>query len=222
MTTPYAAAFQRELTIAFRQKAELVQPLVFFVLVVSLFPLGVGPTPEVLQRIGPGVIWVAAILSSLMGLERLFKDDFNSGWLEQLALTDASLSALMAIKVVVHWLVSFIPLLIISPLLALFLYLSEPMYWALLATLALGTPLISLVGAIAVALTMGLNKGGVLLALLLIPMFIPLLIFATAAIESAAMQLPYLPQLAIIGAFLLTALAVTPFAISYAVRVSLN
>lgn len=222
MMNPYVATFRRELTIAFRQKAELVQPLVFFVLVVSLFPLGVGPSPEVLQRIGPGVIWVAAILSSLLGLERLFRDDFHSGWLEQLALTDASLAALMAIKVSVHWLVSFIPLVIVSPLLALFLYLTEPMYWALLATLALGTPLISLVGAIAVALTMGLNKGGVLLALLLIPMFIPLLIFATAAIESAAMQLPYLPQLAIIGAFLLIALAVTPFAISYAVRVSLN
>lgn len=218
----YGAMFQREYTLAFRQKAELGQPLVFFVLVVSLFPLGVGPSPEILQRIGPGVIWVAAILSSLLGMERLFRDDFQNGWLEQLALTDASLAGLMAIKVFTHWLVSFVPLVIISPLLALFLNLTEPMYWALLATLAIGTPLISLVGAIAVGLTMGLNRGGVLLALLLIPLFIPLLIFATSAIESAAMQLSYMPQLAILGALLLLALAFTPFAISYAIRVSLN
>ncbi|WP_100655954.1 heme exporter protein CcmB [Alteromonas flava] len=220
--SPYAAMWRREFTLAFRQKSELVQPLVFFVLVVSLFPLGVGPSPETLQRIGPGVIWVAAILSSLLGMERLFRDDFQQGWLEQLALTDASMAGLMAIKVACHWLMSFIPLVIISPLLALFLHLTEGMYWALLATLSLGTPLISLVGAIAVGLTMGLNRGGVLLALLLIPLFIPLLIFATAAIEAAAMQLSYLPQLAVIGALLLLAMAITPFAISYAVKVSLN
>lgn len=220
--SPYRAMWYRELTLSFRQKAELLQPLMFFVLVITLFPLGVGPSPEVLQRIGPGVIWVAAILSSLMGMERLFRDDFQQGWLEQLMLSDASLSGLVMIKVLCHWLVSFLPLVLVSPLLALFLNLTEPMYWALLATLALGTPLISVVGAIAVGLTVGLNRGGVLLALLLIPIFIPLLIFATSAIESAAMQLPYAPQLAIIGALLLLALALAPFAISYAVRVSLN
>ena len=128
----------------------------------------------------------------------------------------------MTIKVMCHWLVTFVPLVIVSPLLALFLNLTEAMYWALLATLALGTPLISLVGAIAVGLTVGLNRGGVLLALLLIPLFIPLLIFATSAIESASMQLSYTPQLAIIGALLFFALALAPFAISYAVRVSMN
>lgn len=222
MLSPYHAMLHRELTLAIRQKAELIQPLVFFILVVSLFPLGVGPSPETLQRIGPGVIWVAAILSSLLGMERLFRDDYQQGWLEQLALTDASLAGLMAIKVMCHWLVSFVPLVVVSPILALFLNLTEPMYWALLATLAVGTPLISLVGAIAVGLTVGLNRGGVLLALLLIPLFIPLLIFATSAIDAASMNLPYGPQIAIIGALLLLAMALAPFAISYAVKVSLN
>lgn len=219
---PYRAVWRRELLLAFRQKAELIQPLMFFILVVALFPLGVGPSPETLQQIGPGVIWVAAILSSLLGMERLFRDDYQQGWLEQLSLTDNSLAGLITVKVVCHWLFSFLPLVSVSPLLALFLNLSEPMYWASLATLGLGTPLISIVGAIAVGLTVGLNRGGVLLALLLIPIFIPLLIFATSAIESAAMQLPYAPQLAIIGALLLMALATAPFAISYSVKVSLS
>jgi len=124
--------------------------------------------------------------------------------------------------VLAHWLTSIVPLLLLSPLLALFLNLTEPMYWALLSTLLLGTPLLSLVGAIAVGLTLGLNRGGVLLALLLLPVFIPLLIFATAAVEAASLQLPYSAQLAIIGAMLLISLALAPFAIAYALRVSQN
>jgi heme exporter protein B len=197
-----------------------MQPVLFFVLVISLFPLGVGPEPKTLQLIGPGVIWVAAILSSLLGLERLFRDDFQDGSLEQLMLSGVSLPAAALVKVLAHWLTSILPLIILSPLLALFLHLSEPMYWALLKTLLLGTPLLSLIGAIAVALTVGLNRGGVLLALLLLPVFIPLLIFATSAVESAAMQLQYNAQLAIIGAMFLLSLALAPFAIAYALKVS--
>lgn len=213
---------QRDLRIAFQQKSELVQPLMFLLMVVTLFPLGVSPSPETLQRIGPGVIWIAAILSSLLGLERLFRDDFNDGSLEQYTLSGVPLSAIAAVKVLVHWLVSFVPLLILSPLLALFLNLTLPMYVALLLTLLVGTPLLSLIGAIAVALTIGLQRGGVLLALLLIPVFIPLLIFATSAVDSAALQLPYYSQLAIIGAMLLLALALAPFAIAYSLKVSQN
>ena len=194
----------------------------FLLMVVTLFPLGVSPSPDTLQRIGPGVIWIAAILSSLLGLERLFRDDFNDGSLEQYTLSGVPLSAIAAVKVLVHWLVSFVPLLILSPLLALFLNLTLPMYIALLLTLLVGTPLLSLIGAIAVALTIGLQRGGVLLALLLIPVFIPLLIFATSAVDSAALQLPYYPQLAIIGAMLLLALALAPFAIAYSLKVSQN
>lgn len=214
------AILQRDLALAYRQRAELMQPVLFFVLVISLFPLGVGPEPNTLQLIGPGVIWVAAILSSLLGLERLFRDDFHDGSLEQLMLSNTSLPAAALVKVLAHWLTSILPLILLSPLLALFLHLSEPMYWALLKTLLLGTPLLSLIGAIAVGLTVGLNRGGVLLALLLLPVFIPLLIFATSAVEAASMQLPYTAQLAIIGAMFLFSLALAPFAIAYALRVS--
>jgi heme exporter protein B len=218
--SPIMSVMKRDLVLAFRQKAELLQPLLFFVMVITLFPLGIGPGPETLQKIGPGVIWVAAILSSLLGMDKLFRDDFNDGSLEQLQLSNISLSWGMFVKVLVHWCVSFLPLLFISPLLALFLNLTTPMYWSLVFTLVLGTPLLSLVGAIAVALTVGLQRGGVLLSLLLLPVFIPLLIFATSAVESAALGLNYLPQIAIIGAMLCFAIAITPFAISYAIRVS--
>ena len=218
--SPIMSVMKRDLLLAFRQKAELLQPLLFFVMVITLFPLGIGPGPDTLHKIGPGVIWVAAILSSLLGMDKLFRDDFNDGSLEQLQLSNISLSWGMFVKVLVHWCVSFLPLLFISPLLALFLNLTTPMYWSLVFTLVLGTPLLSLVGAIAVALTVGLQRGGVLLSLLLLPVFIPLLIFATSAVESAALGLNYLPQIAIIGAMLCFAIAITPFAISYAIRVS--
>lgn len=214
------AILKRDLALAYRQRAELLQPMMFFVLVISLFPLAVGPESNTLQVIGPGVIWVAAILSSLLGLERLFRDDFQDGSLEQLMLSTTPLAMAALIKVLAHWLTSILPLILLSPLLALFLHLSEPMYWALLKTLLLGTPILSLIGAIAVGLTVGLNRGGVLLALLLLPVFIPLLIFATSAVESASMQLQYTAQLAIIGAMFLFSLAMAPFAIAYALRVS--
>jgi heme exporter protein B len=199
-----------------------MQPMMFFLLVISLFPLGIGPSPDTLQKVGPGVIWVAAILASLLGMERLFRDDYQDGSLEQLILSSTPLPLVALVKVFSHWLSSILPLLVLSPLLALFLNLSLEMYWALLQTLLLGTPLLSLVGAIAVGLTVGLNRGGVLLALLLLPMFIPLLIFATSAVEAASMQLQYHAQLAIIGAMLLFSLALAPFAIAYALRVSQN
>lgn len=214
--------FKRDLSLAFYQRAELLQPVIFFLLVISLFPLGVGPNATTLQTIGPGVIWVAAILASLLGLERLFRDDYHDGSLEQLMLSSTPLPVIALVKVTCHWLTSIVPLIILSPLLAVFLHLTEAMYWALLATLLIGTPLLSLIGAIAVALTAGLNRGGMLLALLLVPIFIPLLIFATSAVDAAAMELPYSAQLAFIAAMFLFALAVAPFAIAYALKVSQN
>lgn len=222
MNDLYKGVFMRDLTLAFRQKSELMQPLMFLIMVVTLFPLGIGPGPETLQRIGPGIIWVAAILSSLLGMERLFRDDFFDGSLEQIQLSGQPLYQVACVKVLCHWLVSFVPLLFLSPLLALFLNLTFNMYLVLMMTLALGTPLLSLVGAIAVGLTVGLQRGGLLLALLLIPVFIPLLIFATSAVESAALALPYRAQIAIIGAMLLMAIAAAPAAIAYALKVSQN
>ena len=218
--SPLYSIIHRDITLAMRQKADIFQPLTFFVLVITLFPIAVGPVPETLQKIGPGVIWVAAILSTLLGMERLFRDDFNDGVLEQMQLSNLSLSWIMIAKVFTHWLVTIVPLILISPLLALFLNLTMPMYWALLATLLLGTPILTLLGAIAVALTVGLQKGGILLSLIIIPVFIPLLIFATSAVDTAMFGLNYLPQLAIITAMLCIAMAVTPMAMSYAIRVS--
>jgi heme exporter protein B len=200
----------------------LMQPLMFFVLVITLFPLAIGPSPETLQRIGGGVVWVAAILSLLLGMERMFRDDYADGSLEQYILSPTPLYMIVVVKVLTHWLMHIVPLFLISPLLALFLNLTFDMYVALMLTLLLGTPLISFVGAIGVALTVGLHRGGVLLALLLIPIFIPLLIFATSAIESASMLLTYHPQLAIIAALLLFSVALSPMAIAYSLKVSQN
>ena len=196
--------------------------MLFCLLVVTLFPLGIGPSPQTLQKVGPGIIWVAALLSSLLALEKLFKQDFQDGSLEQLVLTPYPLPLLALAKVLVHWLASALPLILLSPLLAMFLNLTADMYWALLFTLILGTPLMSLIGAIAVALTAGLNKGGTLLGLLLLPVYIPLLIFATSAVQSASLNLPYIGQLAFIGAMLLLALALAPFAVAHAIKVSQN
>lgn len=222
MTTTMTAMLKRELILAFRHRGEMLQPLIFLLLVVSLFPLGVGPGPSMLQKMGAGVIWIAALLSSLMGLEKLLRDDWQDGWLEQVMLCPIPLELCVLVKVTAHWLISIVPLLLLSPLLALFLNLTLDMYVALFLTLILGTPLISLVGAIGVSLTLGLNKGGILLALLLLPLFIPLLIFATSSVDAAALQLSYNGQLAFIGAMFLLALGLAPFAIAYGLRVSQN
>jgi heme exporter protein B len=216
------SVFLKDVALAYRQRAELMQPLMFFVLVITLFPLAIGPSPETLQRIGGGVIWVAAILSLLLGMERMFRDDFADGSLEQYMLSPTPLYMIVVVKVLTHWLMHIVPLFLISPLLALFLNLTFDMYVALMLTLLLGTPLISFIGGIGVALTVGLHRGGVLLALLLIPIFIPLLIFATSAIESASMLLPYHAQLAIIAALLLFSVALSPMAIAYSLKVSQN
>ncbi|MDN4503115.1 heme exporter protein CcmB [Alteromonadaceae bacterium BrNp21-10] len=215
-----SAIFKRDMLLAFRQRSELLQPILFFVLVIALFPLGVGPGPELLQKMGAGVIWIATLLSALLGLERLFRDDFADGSLEQQMLSDCPLSLYALIKMFSHWLVSIVPVLVVSPLLAVFLNLTVDMYWALVLTLLIGSPLLSLIGGIGVALTVGLRKGGVLLSLLLLPLFVPLLIFATAAVDAAALQLPNTGQLALLAALLLLALGLAPLATAYALKVS--
>ena len=216
------AVCKRDLSLAYRQRAELMQPLMFFLMVITLFPLAIGPSPQTLQLVSGAVIWVAAILSLLMGLERLFRDDFIDGSLEQMMLSPIPLYLIVLVKVVTHWLVHIVPLLVLSPLLALFLNMSMPMYEALILTLLLGTPTISLIGAIGVALTVGLQRSGVLVALLLIPLFIPLLIFATSAIDSSAMHLPFGFQLGIMASIMLLALAAAPIVIAYSLKVSQN
>lgn len=218
----FISVLRRELKIAFRKGAEIVNPLWFFLIVITLFPLGIGPEPQLLARIAPGIVWVAALLASLLSLERLFRDDFHDGSLEQLLLLPSPLALTVLGKVCAHWVVTGLPLLILSPLVALLLSLDSNTAIAMALTLLLGTPTLSFIGAIGVALTVGLRKGGVLLSLLVLPLYIPVLIFATAAIDAASMALPIDGYLAILGAMLAGSVTLTPFATAAALRVSVH
>jgi heme exporter protein B len=213
---------QRDLMLAFRHRSELANPLLFFVMVVSLFPLGLGPEPNILQRIGPGVIWVAALLSALLSLDTIFRSDFEDGSLEQLLLSPHPASVLVIAKVVAHWLVTGLPLLLLAPLLGVLFHLSLQATLALVLTLTLGTPVLSLLGAIGVALTVALKRGGVLLSLLLLPLYIPVLIFAASAVDAASDGLPVTAQLSFLGALLALALSLAPVASAAALRISLG
>jgi len=213
---------KRELQIAMRKQAEILNPLWFFLIVITLFPLVIGPDPELLSRIAPGVAWVAALLSALLSFERLFRDDYIDGSLEQLMLTSQPLVLTALAKVLAHWLLTGLPLILLSPIAALLLSLEIPIWWALVLTLLLGTPVLSCLGAIGVALTVGLRKGGVLLSLLVVPLFIPVLIFSASVLDAAGLNLPYNGQLAILGAILAGVMTLSPFAIATALRISLD
>ncbi|PMO53798.1 heme exporter protein CcmB [Vibrio breoganii] len=216
------AIIRRELLIAFRRRADVFNPLWFFIIVITLFPLGIGPEPNLLMRIAPGIVWVAALLAALLSLERLFRDDYQDGALEQLMLMPLSLPLVVISKVIAHWILTGLPLILISPLLAVLLSLTWESWSAVLITLLLGTPTLSFLGAIGVALTVGLQKGGVLLSLLILPLYIPVLIFATSAIDSAGLGVAYNGQIAILAAMLVGSITLTPFATSAALRVSVN
>ncbi len=213
---------KRELLIAFRRQADILNPLWFFIIVITLFPLSIGPDPNLLASVAAGVVWVAALLSALLSLERLFKDDFQDGSLEQMMLMPVPLQVVVISKVLAHWLLTGLPLILISPLLAILLSLDFSVWLAVVLTLLLGTPALSFIGAIGVALTVGLQKGGVLLSLLILPLYIPVLIFATSAVDAASMGMSFNGQLAVIAAMFVGSLTLTPFAISSALRVSVN
>lgn len=212
--------FWRELQVVFRRGAEIANPLWFFLIVITLFPLGIGPEPQLLARIAPGIIWVAALLASLMAMDRLFRDDFQDGSLEQLMLLPVPLPLVVLVKVTAHWVVTGLPLLLLSPLAALLLGLDFYGWQVMAATLLLGTPTLSFLGAPGVGLTVGLKRGGVLLSLLVLPLTIPLLIFATAAMDAASMHLPVEGYMAILGALLAGSATLSPFATAAALRVS--
>ncbi|GAA3538517.1 heme exporter protein CcmB [Zobellella aerophila] len=218
----FTGVARRELVSALRRRADVLNPLWFFMIVITLFPLGIGPEPALLARIAPGIVWVAALLSSLLALERLFRDDFIDGTLEQLMLMPCPLGVLVLAKVLAHWLLTGLPLLLLSPLVAVLLSLDMSTFMAVFWTLLLGTPVLSLLGGIGVALTVGIGKGGVLLSLLTLPLYIPVLIFATSAIEAASLGVAYNGQLAILAAQLVGSITLAPFAISAALRVSVN
>ena len=222
----YKSAFflvlKRDLTIAFRHRDDIINPLLFFVIIVTLFPLGIGPETQTLSRIAPGVIWIAALLSTLLSLDRLFKSDYRDGSLEQMLLSPHPIFLLVLAKIIAHWLITGLPLILIAPLLAVLLHLNESSYGALMWSLLFGTPALSLLGAVGVALTVGIKKGGVLLSLLVLPLYIPVLIFATSAIDTASLGLPYSGQLAIIAALFFGSLTLAPFAAGAALQVSTN
>lgn len=218
----FGAVFTKDVKLAFRQRAEIVNPILFFLIVISLFPLAIGPEPGLLARMAPGIIWVAALLSTMLGLDKLFRDDFNDGSLEQLIASSYPLSLTVLAKVAAHWVVTGLPLVLMTPLFALLLNLESTALTATVLTLLLGTPLLSFIGAIGAGLTVGLQKGGILMSLLVLPLYIPVLIFATSAIDTSTMSLDYSGQLAILGAMLLIAIISAPIAISSALKVSVS
>ena len=218
----FLAIVRRDLILAVRRRAEIANPLFFFVIVVTLFPLGIGAQAKLLQAMAPGVIWVSALLAAMLSLDGLFRSDFDDGSLEQMLLSPFPVSVLVLGKIVAHWLVTGLPLILMAPLLAIFLGLPEKAMGTLVITLVLGTPVLSLIGAIGVALTLGLRRGGMLLSLLVLPLYIPVLIFASNAVDMAAMGLPVSAQVNILMAILFLALVLAPLPAAAALKMSMN
>ena len=218
----FFAIIRRDLLLAFRRRSEIANPLFFFILIVTLFPLGVGAQHSLLQAIAPGIIWVSALLAAMLSLDSLFRSDFDDGSLEQIFLSAHSVSILILGKIFAHWLVTGLPLLFVAPLLAVFLGMPDRALGVLMLTLLLGTPVLSLIGAIGVALTVGLRRGGMILSLLVLPLYVPVLIFASNAVEMATTGLPVNAQLNILGSILLLALTLAPLPTAAALKMSLN
>ena len=212
----------RDLRIALRRRADTFAALIFFVMVVSLFPLSVGPEPQLLRTMAPGVIWVAALLASMLSLARLFADDFQDGTLEQMLLAGHPLALLVLGKIAAHWLSSGLLLALISPLLALQFDLSLASTGVLLVSLLLGTPVLSLLGAVGAALSVGLRGAGTLLSLLVLPLCIPVLIFGAGAVEADLAGLGVSGHFSLLGALLIVALAAGPFVSATALRIALE
>ncbi|MES9873595.1 MAG: heme exporter protein CcmB [Candidatus Sedimenticola sp. PURPLELP] len=220
MFEAYRAILMRDLTLALRRRSDIFITLFFFVIVVSLFPLGIGPEMDTLRLIAPGVVWVAALLSSMLALERLFSVDFDDGALEQMLLAPQPMFVMVLGKVSAHWLITGVPLVLMAPLLGLQYDLSVDALLVLVISLLLGTPALSLIGAIGAALTLGLRGGGVLVSLLVLPLSIPVLIFGAGAVEASVSGLGEQGHLYMMGAILILALLFAPLATSAALRIS--
>lgn len=218
----YWQTLVRDCRLLARQRSDWLNPLMFFLIVVSLFPLGIGAKPNLLRDIAPGILWIAALLSVLLGAERLFRQDYRDGVLEQLVAARQPLLPYALAKITASWLTSGLPLVLMSPLMALLLGLDEASWLALVLTLLLGSPLLSLLSALGAALTLSAEKGGILLALVILPLYIPLLIFASAAVEQAGFGMPYAGQLAILAAMLSAALALVPWAVVKALKLNVG
>jgi heme exporter protein B len=214
----FMAIIRRDLKLALRQGSDAAIALMFFVVVVALFPLGVGPEPGVLERISGGVVWIGALLAAMLSLDRLFQSEYEDGSLDLLVMAPWPLELMVLAKCLSHWLVTGLPIMLISPLLGLLLHMDSGAYAALLAAMALGTPVLSLIGAVGASLVLGARRAGVLVSLLVLPLTVPVLIFGVAAVEAAAIgQSPY-PHLLLLGALLLAAIPLCPWAAAAALR----
>ena len=213
----------RDLTLAMRRRTDVLTTLFFFVIVVSLFPLGVGTERETLRILGPGVVWVAALLASMLALERLFAADYEDGTLEQMLLTAQPPSLLVLAKVTAHWLLTGLPLVFIAPLIGIQYQLPGDALWVMMGSLLIGTPVLSLIGAIGAGLTLGLRGGGILLSLLILPLYIPVLVYGAGAVTVSMIDLADVqPYLSLLGAFFLLALTLSPLATAAALRIALE
>jgi heme exporter protein B len=220
--TSFLALLRRDLRLAFRQGFDAALAIVFFILAAVLFPFAIGPDPSLLAPIAAGVVWVTALLASLLSLERLFLADYQDGALDLLALTPESLSAIVLAKVAAHWLTTGLPLILATPLVGILLGAPIAAVLPLLASLALGTPSLSLIGALGAGLSLGARRGGVLIPLLVLPLYLPVLIFGAAAVEAGMNGASLYAPLAILGALLLAALPLAPLAAAAAVRNALR
>jgi len=213
---------ERDLTLAWRRRADVLSTLFFFVIVVSLFPLGIGPETQLLRSIAPGVVWVAALLASMLSLTRVFQNDYQDGTLEQMLLTPQPLYLVVMGKIVAQWLVSELPLVLIAPLIGVQFDLPPDTLVVLFVSLLLGTPILSLIGSVGAALTLGLRGGGVLIALLILPLYIPVLIFGAGAVDASIIGVSPQANLYLLGALLAVSLVFVPWATSAALRISLE
>ncbi|GIL05910.1 heme exporter protein CcmB [Betaproteobacteria bacterium PRO7] len=222
MMRTIATVVRRDLLLAFRQRADVANTLLFFVVVVTMVPLGVGPELNTLRTIAPGIVWVAALLAAILSLNRLFANDYADGTLEQMLLTGEPLPVIVLAKAAAHWLVTGLPITGMAVLLAVMFDLDPGTTGILVASLALGTPALSLIGAVGAALTLGLRGGGVLITLLVLPLYVPVLIFGAGAVETAAGGLSPQGHLLLLGAMSLGATVLAPWAIAAALRISLE
>lgn len=222
MSVLFVAVLKRDLLLSYRRRSDLINPLIFFLMVATLFPLGVSPEPSFLAQLAPGVVWVAALLSTLLSMDSVFRSDFEDGTLEQTLLSPQPLFVVVLGKVIAHWMLTGLPLALLAPLLGIMLFLPEGGMGGLMISLLLGTPTLSLVGAIGAALTVGLRKGGVLISLLVLPLYIPVLIFGTSAVQAAVTGLPLGGYLALLGAMLALGIVMAPLAIGAALRISVS
>ncbi|MFW2372009.1 MAG: heme exporter protein CcmB [Gammaproteobacteria bacterium] len=222
LSTAFLALLKRDLLLAYRHRNELLNPLFFFILVVTLFPLGTTPEKTLLMTMAPGVIWVAALLAAMLSLDTLFRADYEDGTLEQILLSPHPLSVMILAKIISHWLVTGFPMILLAPLLGVFMYLPSEGLGVLMLTLALGTPVLSLVGAIGMALTVGLRRGGMLLSLLVLPLYIPVLIFSANAVDAHLADMAIKGQMYFLSAMLVLAITLAPVATAAALRISLE